>query len=175
MLKEWDYIKNTVRPEKCTEHSSVIVWWVCDKGHEYQATIAHKTRGGACYVCPPTTGYSRAQITWLEDVMKQTGVIIRHALSPEKEFKIPGVGRVDGYCAATNTVYEFHGDFWHGNLARYDPNDMNNVKYKSYGELFTRTLQRDAKIRSLGYNLIVKWETDFTPEEIPVQYRELLT
>ena len=33
-----------------------------------------------------------------------------HSLHKESIF-IPSVGKVDGYCQMTNTVYEYHGDF----------------------------------------------------------------
>jgi G:T-mismatch repair DNA endonuclease (very short patch repair protein) len=174
MLKEWNYTRNNITPETCRVASSMVVWWICDQGHEYQTRIQTKTQGKLCPVCPSKFGYSRAQIRWLEEVMKRDRISLIYALSEGGEFKIPDVGKVDGYCKETNTVYEYHGDYWHGNLAKYDPDDTNSVMHKPYSELFTRTLQRDAKIRSLGYNLVVQWETDFIAEEIPIEYRHLL-
>ena len=41
--------------------------------------------------------------------------ILRHARSTDGEFKLPESRySFDGYDASTNTVYEFHGCFWHG-------------------------------------------------------------
>jgi len=74
---------------------------------------------------------------------------------------IPEIGRVDGFCKETNTVYEFHGDFWHGNPNRYPPDEEHPmIRGKTYEDLYEKTLLRDQKIRDLGYNLVVKWETD---------------
>ena len=92
--------------------------------------------------------------------MLTNNIQIQDALSPGGEHYIEGIGKVDGYCYETNTVYEFHGDYWHGNPKRFDPNDINKTNGKTYGELYTKTMERDQKIRDLGYNLIVKWESD---------------
>jgi G:T-mismatch repair DNA endonuclease (very short patch repair protein) len=66
---------------------------------------------------------------------------------------------VDGYCRETNTVYEYHGDYWHGNPRKYKQTDIHPHRKVTYGELYRRTLRRDRKIKSLGYNLMVKWES----------------
>lgn len=127
--------------------------------HIITPTIGSHIRGYGCPHCKLVRGYSVAQIQWLDQIMKHENIDIQHALSLKGEYFIPGVGKVDGYCAQTNTVYEFHGDFWHGNPNRFDSNDVNPVSGKTYGELYQRTLQRDAKISSLGYNVVVKWES----------------
>lgn len=38
-------------PEKVTLHSGKKVWWICKKGHEYQATIDNRSRGKGCPIC----------------------------------------------------------------------------------------------------------------------------
>lgn len=68
--------------------------------------------------------------------------------------------QVDGFDPKTNTVYEYNGDFWHGNPKKYNRADINTVNKKSYGELYHRTLIREKNILNTGYNLITKWESD---------------
>lgn len=68
---------------------------------------------------------------------------------------------VDGYDPTTNTVYEFHGDFWHGNPEVYDSDKMNPLVKKTFGQLYQRTLDKDNLIRSHGYNLVIIWESDW--------------
>lgn len=78
------------------------------------------------------------------------------------EWKIPGTKyRADGYCESTNTIYEFHGDYWHGNPSIFEANEMNEVVNKSMGDLYQKTITRENLIRSLGYNLVVMWESEF--------------
>lgn len=40
---------------------------------------------------------------------------------------------VDGYDPDTNTIYEFYGDMWHGNIEVYNSNGINPVNKQKYG------------------------------------------
>lgn len=115
--------------------------------------------GFGCPRCT-TTGYSNLQIEWLDYITQKEGIGILHAYNA-CEFKIPGIGKVDGYCESTNTVYEFHGDYWHGHPSKYDASSTHPVTKKTYGELYNSTLLRDQKIRDYGYNLVVIWEHEW--------------
>lgn len=68
---------------------------------------------------------------------------------------------VDGYDPKTNTIYEFNGDFWHGNPNIYNANDMNKVLNKTFGELYKKTLNREKYLIKKGYKVITIWEKDF--------------
>jgi hypothetical protein len=78
----------------------------------------------------------------------------------KRQFKI-GKYFVDGYDPVTNTVYEFNGDFWHGNPNKYNLNDVNIINKKTFGELYENTLDKEKKLIELGYNVISIWETDY--------------
>ena len=44
LVKEWNYEKNKdIDINKITLGSNKKVWWICDKGHEWQAVIASRT------------------------------------------------------------------------------------------------------------------------------------
>lgn len=56
--------------------------------------------------------HSRGSIAWLEEIMKRENIFIRHARNnPHGEKRIKNFS-VDGFCAKTNTVYEYHGCFF---------------------------------------------------------------
>lgn len=44
MLKEWDWEKNSKKPEDFTPRSNSKVWWKCEKGHSWKASIQNRTR-----------------------------------------------------------------------------------------------------------------------------------
>ena len=45
IAKEWNYTKNgDLKPENITSHSPRKVWWICSKGHEWEAVINSRTR-----------------------------------------------------------------------------------------------------------------------------------
>ena len=52
ILKKWNYSKNLdINPENVTAGSNKKVWWVCDKGHEWRATVSAITNGNTCPIC----------------------------------------------------------------------------------------------------------------------------
>ncbi len=108
--------------------------------------------------------YSYKSILWLEQIMKCDDIYIQHAMNIG-EYRFPEMRRceADGYCAETNTVYEFHGDCWHGNPQVYKPEDLcHPFNNKTAGELYNATIIRENKIKAFGYNLVVMWESDFS-------------
>ena len=52
LLAEWDYQKNHgLDPQTIRHRSRTVVWWKCNKGHEWQATIAARSQGYGCPYC----------------------------------------------------------------------------------------------------------------------------
>jgi hypothetical protein len=67
----------------------------------------------------------------------------------------------DGYCPLTNTIYEFNGDRWHGN-PETQPQDKIFHGDITFGDKYRNTIEREEEILSLGYNLVVMWESGST-------------
>lgn len=98
--------------------------------------------------------------------------IVKHNKSVKEEKWLDSLGiterqypienyKVDGYDPETNTVYEFLGDYWHGNPEVFKFNDYNANNGKTFGQLFEETQQRLNRIKSLGYNVVIQWENTF--------------
>ena len=52
LAQEWNYNKNgDLKPEHVTASSGKKVWWVCEKGHEWETTVAHRAAGQGCPYC----------------------------------------------------------------------------------------------------------------------------
>ena len=52
LCKEWDYQKNTIKPDEVTCGSNRKVWWKCQKcEYEWQASIDHRVNGRGCPYC----------------------------------------------------------------------------------------------------------------------------
>ena len=118
----------------------------------------------------PTEGYvkkdqfSKVSIQWLEWLVHKEGVFIQHALN-QGEYKVPGTNyRLDGYCEATNTAYEFHGCPYHGCKTCY-PEDRVSTKHprtnQSMEELYTLTMKKKTHLETLGYKYVYIWEHEF--------------
>lgn len=99
---------------------------------------------------------SKVEKEWLNS-FNNKNIIRQHRLP---DLKIT----VDGFDPLTNTVYEFYGDYWHGNPAKFNSYKVNTrtPKKKTFGELYQSTIDRECKIRKAGYNLITIWESDYT-------------
>ena len=52
IAKQWDVKKNhPLKPEDFAPRSNKKVWWICEKQHSYDSTIADRTGGRGCRKC----------------------------------------------------------------------------------------------------------------------------
>ena len=52
LMKEWNWDKNNyIDPSILTIGSNKKVWWICNKGHEWQARINKRVNGNKCPYC----------------------------------------------------------------------------------------------------------------------------
>lgn len=127
----------------------------------YQTPNYH-LNGCGCQKCSIGC-FSRVAIKWLESIEQKEGITIQHAGNMgEKKIKVQNkLFKVDGFCETTNTIYEFYGDFWHGNPLIYNTTEIHPMSKKSYGELYNETIARENILRKEGYNLITIWESEY--------------
>lgn len=159
IAKEWHYDKNLTIPEQHTAGSGCRnkVWWKCEFNHEWQASINTRTgtknkRGSGCPNC--CHKISHPENEWLDslnilNLEKQKKIIIG-----KKSFK------VDGFDSVANTIYEFYGDYYHGNPKIYNLNDFNKKCKKTFGELYQKTIDKENLLKK-NYNLVIMWEKDW--------------
>ena len=112
-------------------------------------------------------------LAWLQRVMFGDNTI-QHAGNGQET----RVGKrqlpVDGFCAATNTVYQFHGCFWHKHPcpigeapSRLSGSRTNEDRDR---QRYEDTLRNDRYIRALGYKLVSVWECEWekTVNDTPI-------
>lgn len=154
LCKEWDYDKNTeYGPEDISKGCDKKVWWVCKTcSYEWEANVKNRVAGRGCPKCA-CGQVSRVSQKWLDSLG------IKHL---KREYYISGLGvRADGYDPATNTVYEFLGDFWHGNPEIFPAREMNPKNKQPFGKLYKQTKERLKLIEKAGYKVVYIWENDF--------------
>ena len=138
--------------------TSVII--ICSKHNEFIQRPDYHLHSNGCPKCA-CNNYSKSSIKYLNFMEKYNNIQIQHAENGvEHNIKTTNY-HADGYCEETNTIYEFHGDFWHGNPKIYDQISINKRTGKTFGELYQKTLEREKQIKELGYNLVVIWEQDW--------------
>ena len=105
--------------------------------------------------------YSLGQIKWLEYNIISTPDI-RHALHDTSEFRIPNSRySADGYSISKNCIYEYHGDFWHGNPKIFVLDDINPITKTTYRKLYENTLKKQRFCEESGYKYYSVWENEW--------------
>ena len=107
-------------------------------------------------------GSIKMAIEWLEWVAYKERIRIRHQLNnTEKRIgdrKLP----VDGFHAQTQTVYQFHGCYWHGHdCALNQGKEFNEKRKKPMAELREETKANTEYIRSKRYNVVEMYECEW--------------
>lgn len=70
---------------------------------------------------------------------------------------------VDGYDDNTNTIYEFHGRFWHGcpNCFPQRHHTRLEIGDITLFDVYEATIRNEDKLHSKGYNLVVMWQCEW--------------
>ena len=109
LLGKWNYDKNDklgLFPTNFTKVSGKKVWWKCDKGHEWEATIAHIAYGRGCPLCntgKQTSFPEQAIYYYLKKVDKK-------CLS---RYKVKGRKELDIFIPDLKIGIEYDGYRWH--------------------------------------------------------------
>jgi hypothetical protein len=109
--------------------------------------------GHGCHKC--YMNISKSETMWLDYLKIPNDQLHRNVYirGNNRKYKVDGLHN--------KNVYEFYGDFWHGNPVLFPPNEINAVNKVSFGELFNRTMRREQEIKNLGYDVISIWENDW--------------
>lgn len=90
---------------------------------------------------------SRAETEWLNEL----NIPVRQYWLTDLKYS------VDGFDPSTNTVYLYHGKFWHGCPDSYDPEMIHPILKVKMKELYKKTMHWENKIKAAGYNLVTEW------------------
>jgi hypothetical protein len=73
LAKEWHPTRNgDLNPRNVTPGSGKKVWWICIRGHEWQAAVYSRNRGSGCPVCnKPTPAENNETIITNSDLRKE--------------------------------------------------------------------------------------------------------
>ena len=101
----------------------------------------------------PRCEYSKGSIRWLEFQSQQIGCHIHHAICRHGGERYIAEDPVDGYEPISQTVFQYHGCWWHG-----CPSHCN---HKDQAKRYKLTIDREAQIKAEGYKLVVMWECEW--------------
>jgi len=111
-------------------------------------------QGAGCPKCVSTI--SKISQQWLDELgITNREKIIRVV---KHSFKVDAI--------KDNIIYEFYGDYWHGNPKIYNPQDINPSCNKTFGELYRNTIDRENKLKSVGYSVVSMWESEYKEKKM---------
>lgn len=128
----------------------------CPKHGDF-ITNSHKfySKGRICKQCVNRTS-SKPEKIWLDYLnipLENRNVYINIG---EKQLC------VDGIDYKNNIIYEFYGDYFHGNPEVYKKNEINKRLNKTFGELFLKTKSKEKYIKkNSDFKLVTMWEKEF--------------
>jgi len=136
------------------KNNSTKIKIICPEHGDFEQNPNHHLNGSDCPLCSHKN-ISKMETEWLDskNIAKENRNVL--IIIDGKKYK------PDAYDSATNTIYEFYGDFWHGNPKIYNQNKINKANKKSFGELYNKTMERENKLLYAGYNVISIWEHDW--------------
>lgn len=156
---EYNQTRDKITNLKCIKHNRIFSQWVnslnkkigcpeCGKENKRHAGLKmlaigrrHQLESGKARFV------SKTETKWLD----QLNVPIRQYWLCDVKYN------VDGFDPATNTVYLYHGRFWHGCPDTFDPEFIHPILKVKMKQLYQQTIEWENKIKNSGYNLITLW------------------
>ncbi|MBE5969708.1 MAG: hypothetical protein E7242_05690 [Lachnospiraceae bacterium] len=108
LVREWNYSRNKDKtPDKFCRTNSCKVWWICEEGHEWPATINSRAKGAKCPYCTgriPIPGKTDLA-TIRPELLKEWNYDKNKDISP-KEFKEFSNKTVWWKCSKCNSEWQ---------------------------------------------------------------------
>ena len=124
IAREWHPTKNgSLMPQSVTHGTGKKVWWLCPLGHEYQATVLHRTQGNGtnCPICSSGIQTSFAE----QAVYYYVKQIFPDAIN-RYTTDFLGKMELDIFIPSINCAIEYDGEAWH----KVDKLEREQRKYK---------------------------------------------
>ncbi len=131
-------------------HKKIII--ICKKHGDFKMSAGlhlHQKRG--CPAC--SIQHSKPENKWL-DMLKipseNRGISKKIG---DRDFRLDAI--------VGNKIYEFNGDYYHGNPSKFKHDEINKKCNKTYGELYLKTIEKKEYLEKFGYEVVSIWESDF--------------
>lgn len=190
IAKQYNSTKNTVPLDKIRYGSRTHRWWICEEGHEWEATVSSRsraTRGTGCPECSPTPRTSKIEFE-IREALKSEKILTNiqktyNAFITAENNKRFAVDVLGTSATGKLVVVEYDSWWWHSGKGRNEsysiPENRDTVKTQAlldagYTVIRVREARHDESLSLLpiqNENLIqIKWDQN---EGIPVLIRNI--
>ena len=100
LLAEWHSAKNAdIAPQSISYGSAIKVWWICEKGHEWEAAPNHRTQGRGCPECAKI----QRTITKRKNIVAKRGSLAENNPDLAREWHPTKNGKLTPYDISVNS------------------------------------------------------------------------
>ncbi len=126
LVSEWHPTKNgDLVPQNFTAGSNKKVWWQCQRGHEWQATISHRSNGRRCPKC-----FGETKTSFPEQAIF---FYLRRVATAFNRYKLDSHTEIDVYLPDYNIGIEYDGIFFHSSEKSAEREKKKQEKLTKYG------------------------------------------
>ena len=118
LVAEWHSEKNKKSPSDYTPSSNQKVWWICEKGHEWEAAINNRSAGRNCPQCSNKSSRNEVRI------LTELKALFPKVLSRQKI----GQYEVDIFLSDLSIAIEYDGRWWHRDSFEKDTKKQSGVE-----------------------------------------------
>lgn len=143
------------------------------KKYDYSKVVYTNMHTKVCIICPlhgeffqnfnnhllnkngcPSCGFnvSKSGTEWLDKIGVPHKFREKHLKIDKNTFF-----KVDALDRKNKIVYEYFGNFWHGNPDYFKPTDINPKNGVPFGVLYQKTLEKIRILEENGYKVIYSW------------------
>ena len=138
IANEWHPTKNgALMPEDVTLHSNKKVWWKCEKGHEWQTSVSHRSNGRRCPVC-----FGESKTSFPEQAIF---FYFRQITTAYNRFRIDSKTEIDIYLPEFNIGVEYDGAYFHKGDKAEERENRKEEKLLDLGITLIRVRELEAK------------------------------
>ncbi|MBQ9975615.1 MAG: zinc-ribbon domain-containing protein [Clostridia bacterium] len=153
LSKQWDYSKNAnMTPHTITAGSRKKAWWICQKGHSWEASINSRVRGNGCPTCAAEMFTSFPEQAIFFYMSKVTYALNRYKIHNKE---------IDVFLPNLATGIEYNGKYYHNNKKEKD-----DKKQQFFNDKRIRIIRVEEADYNLTNNDIISFVCDNNYENL---------
>ena len=163
LAKQWDYSKNgDVTPETVKPYSHFSAWWLCEKGHSWQAKISDRSNGNGCPICMNETHSSFPEQALFYYIKQSFPSAINR-------YKHNNLFEADVFLPKNNIAIEYDGEYFHRN----NDNDKKKEQYFLNNKIPLIRLKEGAKTVYDANKITIGVTKNPSSEDLSTAFRKL--
>lgn len=140
LVSEWDYEKNDyLVPCDVMPYSEKKIWWVCHKGHRWQASVSSRSAGRGCPECNKerNTSFPEQAIFYYAKIMFPDA---------ESRYKTEENDEIDVFLPCVRIGIEFDGKYYHQSSKKQAMDSHKNERLKQLDIRLIRVVERSSTV-----------------------------